>query len=48
VKRPAARETTPPAADPGRRKHAIATAVALAVVAVAVYLTVILKMAVGG
>jgi hypothetical protein len=34
--------------DTGRRKHAIATAVALAVVAVAVYLTVILKMAVGG
>ena len=32
--------------DPGRRKRAIATAVALAVMAIAVYLTVILKMAV--
>jgi hypothetical protein len=43
VKRPA-----PPAMDPRRRKSAIATAVALAVMAIAVYLTVILKMAVGG
>jgi hypothetical protein len=34
--------------DPRRRKSAIATAVALAVMAIAVYLTVILKMAVGG
>jgi hypothetical protein len=33
--------------DPGQRKRAIVTAVALAVMAVAVYLTVILKMAVG-
>lgn len=36
------------AMDPGQRKRAIVTAVALAVMAVAVYLTVILKMAVGG
>jgi len=32
--------------DPGRRKRAIVTAVALAAMAIAVYLTVILKMAV--
>ena len=36
------------ATDPGRRRRAIVTAVALAVMAIAVYLTVILKMAVGG
>ena len=45
MKRPAARAVTP-VMDPGRRKRAIATAVALAVMAIAVYLTVILKMAV--
>jgi hypothetical protein len=39
---------TAAAMDPGQRRRAIVTAVALAVMAVAVYLTVILKMAVGG
>lgn len=47
MKRPAAGSVTP-AMDPGRRKRAIVTAVALAIMAIAVYLTVILKMAVGG
>ena len=46
MKPPAARAST--TVDPGQRKRAIVTAVALAVMAVAVYLTVILKMAVGG
>lgn len=47
MKPPASRAPSA-AMDPGRRKRAIATAVALAVMAIAVYLTVILKMAVGG
>ena len=45
MKPPAPRASA--AVDPGQRKRAIATAVALAIMAVAVYLTVILKMAVG-
>lgn len=39
---------TSAAMDPGRRKRAIATAVALAVMAVAVYLTVVIKILAGG
>lgn len=45
--KPPAPRASRAAMDPGQRKRAIVTAVALAVMAVAVYLTVILKMAVG-